>query len=40
MGKRQEIEVPSRSIIDDMRPDVPPEETTQGRKEGERRIQR
>ena len=33
MGKRQEIEVPSRSIIDDMRPDVPPEEATQGRKE-------
>ena len=33
LGKRQEIEVPSRSIIDDMRPDVPPEETSQGRKE-------
>ena len=33
MAKRQEIEVPSRSIIDDMRPDVPPEDTSQGRKE-------
>ena len=33
MGKRQEIEVPSKSIIDEMRPDVPPEVTDEGRKE-------
>lgn len=33
MAKRQEIEVPSRAIIDEMRPDVPPIDTEQGRKE-------
>ena len=33
MAKRQEIEVPSRAIIDEMRPDVPPTDTEQGRKE-------
>lgn len=33
MAKRQEIEVPSRAIIDEMRPDVPPLDTEQGRKE-------
>ena len=33
MPKRQEIEVPSRAIIDEMRPDVPPIDTAQGRKE-------
>ena len=33
MPKRQEIEVPSRAIIDEMRPDVPPADTEQGRKE-------
>ena len=33
MPKRQEIEVPSRAIIDEMRPDVPPADTSQGRKE-------
>lgn len=38
MAKRQEIEVPSRSIIDDMRPDVPPEDTNQGRKEDTKAV--
>ena len=33
MAKRQEIEVPSRAIIDEMRPDVPPTDTDIGRKE-------
>ena len=33
MAKRQEIEVPSRAIIDEMRPDVPPTDTYIGRKE-------
>ena len=33
VAKRQEIEVPSRAIIDEMRPDVPPTDTEQGRKE-------
>ena len=33
MAKRQEIEVPSRAIIDEMRPDVPPVDTDHGRKE-------
>ena len=33
MAKRQEIEVPSRAIINEMRPDVPPTDTEQGRKE-------
>ena len=33
MAKRQEIEVPSRAIIDEMRPDVPPADTDIGRKE-------
>ena len=33
MAKRQEIEVPSRAIIDEMRPDVPPTDTDIGGKE-------
>ena len=33
MAKRQEIEVPSRAIIDEMRPDVPLTDTDIGRKE-------
>lgn len=38
MAKRQEIEVPSRAIIDEMRPDVPPTDTEQGRKEEVERV--
>lgn len=33
MGKRKEIEVPSLDIINQMRPDVPPSDAEQGRKE-------